>query len=100
MAGQNSNTAAPAAANASAGRPWERPVFQVLPLTLSARLASGSVRIGALRALGAGTVVPLDTPVGEPSRLVADGVVIAAGEVVEIQGHLALRLTRLGEDGE
>lgn len=95
MAEGNARTPAPAAA-----RPWERPVFQVLPLTLSARLAEGHVRIGALRSLVPGTVIDLATPVGEPSRLVADGVVIAAGEVVEIQGHLALRLTRLGEDEE
>ena len=82
----------------NSGRPWERPVFQVLPLTLSARLAMGRVRIGQLRALAPGAVIPLDTPVGEPSRLVAEGTIVAAGEIVEIQGHLALRITRLEDE--
>ena len=92
---RNGGSGAPATA-----RSWDRAVFQSLPLTLSARLAAGSVRIGQLRAIGAGSVIPLETPVGEPSRLVAEGVVVASGEIVEIQGQLALRLTRLGQDDE
>lgn len=79
-------------------RSWERAAFQGLPLTISARLASGRVRIEQLRAIAPGAVLPLETPVGEPARLLAEGVVIAAGEVVETQGILALRLTRLGAE--
>jgi type III secretion protein Q len=86
--------------NGALAKTWERGVFQSLPLTLSARLAAGRVKVGQLRSVVPGTILPLETPVGEPSRLVAEGVVVAAGEIVEIQGHLALRLTRLGHGGE
>ena len=40
----------------------------------------------------------LDTEVGEPARLVANGVEIGAGEIVEVEGRLALRVTRLGRE--
>ncbi len=78
--------------------PTVRAAFRRVPLTLSARLAAGRVRVGRLRELASGTILPLDTVVGEPSRLLAEGVVVAAGEIVDVQGRLALRLTRLGVD--
>lgn len=81
-------------------RAADRPTFHELPLVLAARLAIGRARVRALRQLAPGSVLPMETPVGEASRLVAEGSVVAAGEIVEIQGHLALRLTRLGDAGE
>jgi flagellar motor switch/type III secretory pathway protein FliN len=72
--------------------------FDALPITLSARVATGHATLAALRALTPGQVVPLSTPIGDPCRLVADGVEIGAGEIAEIRGRLALRLTRLGHD--
>lgn len=77
---------------------WDGTVFSDLPLSLSARLALGRAKLGLLRRLQPGTIVNLDTQVGEPSRLVAEGAVVASGEIVEIQGHLALRLTKLGDE--
>lgn len=75
-----------------------RPEFAALPIALSARIATGCARLAALRELAPGQLLPLATPVGEPCRLLADGAVIGAGEVVEVRGQLALRLTRLGQD--
>jgi flagellar motor switch/type III secretory pathway protein FliN len=75
---------------------WTRTEFQQLPLTLSARLAIGRAKLGLLRYLETGDVVPLETHVGEPSLLIAEGTPIGAGEVVEIRGRLCLRVTRLG----
>ncbi|MCU0223290.1 MAG: FliM/FliN family flagellar motor switch protein [Acidobacteria bacterium] len=75
-----------------------RPELAALPIALSARIATGRARLAALRELAPGQLVPLTTPVGEPCRLLADGAVIGAGEVVEVRGQLALRLTRLGQD--
>lgn len=72
--------------------------FRSLPLALSARLAQGRISLAELRDLEPGGVVPLDTPVGEASQLVAAGVPIGRGEIVEIQGRLELRLTELGSE--
>lgn len=72
--------------------------FNALPITLSARVATGRATLAALRALTPGQVVPLSTPIGDPCRLVAEGVEIGAGEIAEIRGRLTLRLTRLGHD--
>lgn len=94
--------AAPSAASSATtpaeagGLDWARPEFQPLPLTLSAQIARGQVRLGALRRLEPGELVPMDTQVGEPSQLVAEGTPIGSGEVVEVGGRLCLRLTRLG----
>lgn len=79
------------------GALFARTAFRAMPLRLSARLASGRVRVGRLRELGPGDVLPLDTVVGEPARLLAGGVVVGAGEIVEIHGRLALRITRVGD---
>lgn len=72
--------------------------FGALPIALSARIARGRARLGELRELAPGRIVPLATPLGEPCRLVAEGAVIGAGEIVEVRGQLALRVTRLGRD--
>lgn len=75
---------------------WHRPEFAGLPLAFAARLARGSARLGRLRQLAPGDVVTLDTLVGEPSWLIAEGVAVGAGEIVESGGRLCLRITRLG----
>lgn|GEM_PF-5448217 len=79
---------------------FSRPEFQELPLELSALLAKGVGSLGEIRDLEVGSQIPLDTQVGDPAWLVAGGQAIAAGEVVEVQGRLAFRVTRLGEDHE
>lgn len=100
MGGLKSPAGGPEDACKRVSEAWRKALGERLPVNLSARLATGSVRLAALREMGAGAVVPLSTPVGEPARLVADGVVIGAGEIVEIQRRLALRLTRVGDGHE
>jgi len=69
-----------------------------LPIALSARIAAGRASLAELRELAPGQVLPLETPIGEPCRLIAEGAVIGAGEIIEVKGQLALRVTRLGRD--
>ncbi len=78
------------------GPDFGRDGFQALPLTLSARLACGETPLSELRLLEAGSVVALETQVGEPAELIAEGRQIGAGEIVEIKGVLSFRITRLG----
>jgi flagellar motor switch/type III secretory pathway protein FliN len=86
---------------ASPGTPSARRTgFSAIPLVLSARLATGTAPLLDLRSVAPGGLVHLETPVGEPARLMAGGAVIAAGEIVETKGRLALRVTRLGSDDD
>jgi type III secretion protein Q len=72
--------------------------FSTLPIALSTRIAAGRASLAELRDLAPGQLLPLETPIGEPCRLIAEGSVIGAGEIVELKGQLALRITRLGRD--
>lgn len=75
---------------------WNRREFRDLPVQISARIATGTTLLGTLRQLSSGDIVPMETQVGEPSQLTAEGTAIGAGEIVEVGGRLCLRLTRLG----
>ncbi|MDQ7007285.1 MAG: FliM/FliN family flagellar motor switch protein [Acidobacteriota bacterium] len=75
---------------------FDREEFHALPLNIAARLAEGRVTLASLRMVESGSLIPLETQVGEPSHLIADGAVIGRGEIVEIKGQLAFRVTRLG----
>lgn len=75
---------------------WNRREFRELPVQLSACIATGTTLLGTLRRLSSGDIVPMQTQVGEPSQLTAEGTAIGAGEIVEVGGRLCLRLTRLG----
>lgn len=76
---------------------FRRVEFQELPLKLSARMASGSSTLAELRELLAqGSLIPLETRLGEPAQLLANGQPIATGELVVLQGRMSFRLTRLG----
>ncbi len=75
---------------------FDREEFHALPLRIAARLARGRVSLASLRMVEPGSLIPLETQVGEPSHLIAEGEVIGRGEIVEIKGQLAFRVTRLG----
>ena len=90
--------AGPASSGATHAASFVRREFDALPIALSARIAAGRASLAELRNLAPGQVLTLDTPIGEPCRLIAEGTVIGAGEIVEVKGQLALRVTRLGRD--
>ncbi len=98
MAEPKTPSAGTAAADATPPRPdpFARPELQPVPHTLTVRLAKGSRTVGDLVRLEPGDLVPLATPVGEPSLLLAGGAVIASGELVEIKGKLEFRVTSVG----
>lgn len=69
-----------------------------IPLALSAQLATGSAGLGQLlKQLKPGELISLETPLGEPAYLLANGARIAAGEIVAVEGKLQFRVTHLGE---
>ncbi len=91
-------TPGPGPSDAARAAAFVRREFSALPIQLSARIAAGRASLSELRGLAPGKVLPLETPIGEPCRLIAEGAVIGAGEIVEVKGQLALRVTRLGKD--
>jgi type III secretion protein Q len=98
-AASGSGSAAPSSSpDATRNVAFARREFGALPIALSARIATGRASLAELRDLSPGRMLPLETPIGEPCRLVAEGAVIGAGEIVEVKGQLALRVTRLGRD--
>jgi len=103
---QSGNAAAPGDRGAAPGERrgstprFAREELHALPLRLSARIALGRARLGELLRLRPGAIVPTATPVGEPSRLVVEGVPVGRGELLEIKGRIAFRVTGLGDDDD
>jgi flagellar motor switch protein FliN len=66
-------------------------------VTVTAELGRVTRSIGEILKLGVGAVVELDRPVAEPVDLLVQGVRIARGEVVVVQGRFAIRITELAD---
>ena len=66
-----------------------------LNVTLSARLGATSQPLGAVLSMQPGTIVDLGRGADAPIELVANGVVVAYGEVVAVGSSLGVRVTGL-----
>lgn len=64
-------------------------------VTVSAELGRAVLPIGDLLKLGAGSVVELDRQLSEPVDLIAQGVLIARGEVVVVDDCFAIRIKEI-----
>ena len=71
--------------------------FQEIKVTVSADLGRASVPLQTLMNLGQGSVLELDREIGSPVELVAQGVALASGEVVVVNGCFAIRVTKVYE---
>ena len=69
------------------------------PVTLTFELGDLTLAAGELAQLDAGFVFPLRAPLARPVVIKANGVRFGAGELVEIDGALAVRLVEGGGDG-
>jgi flagellar motor switch protein FliN/FliY len=64
-------------------------------VTVSVELGRVLTTIGNLLSLGAGSVLELNRPLSEPVDLVADGVLLARGEVVVVDDCFAVRIKEI-----
>jgi flagellar motor switch protein FliN len=71
-----------------------------IPIELSVELGKANKFIREVLDLGPGSVVELDRLVGEPVDLLANGRMIAKGEVVVVDEYFGIRLTAITEKGE
>ena len=85
----------------SIGEPGDASIkrFYDVNVTISAELGRVTVPIGELLQLGEGAVVELNRSVNAPIDLVAQGVLIARGEVVVVDDCFAVRIREIEANG-
>lgn len=71
--------------------------FQEIKVTVSADLGRAEVPIQTLMSLGEGSILELNREIDSPVELVAQGVPLACGEVVVVNGCFAIRVTQVYE---
>jgi flagellar motor switch protein FliN/FliY len=64
-----------------------------IPITLTMELGRLRISIRELLQLNQGSVVKLDRPAGEPLDILANGCLIARGEVVVVNERFGVRIT-------
>lgn len=71
--------------------------FQDIRVNVSADLGRAEVPIQTLMNIGEGSVLELNRSIDSPVELVAQGVPLACGEVVVVNGCFAIRVTKVYE---
>ncbi len=66
-----------------------------VPLEVTAVLGTSNMKVSQLLKMGRGAVVQLDRSVGEDIEIKANGNLIARGEVVVVEDHLAITMTKI-----
>ena len=66
-----------------------------VPLEVTAVLGTSQMKVSQLLKMGRGAVVQLDRSVGEDIEIRANGNLIARGEVVVVEDHLAVTMTKI-----
>ena len=66
-----------------------------VPLEVTAVLGTATMKVSQLLKMGRGAVVQLDRSVGEDIEIKANGSLIARGEVVVVEDHLAITMTKI-----
>jgi type III secretion protein Q len=76
-----------------AGTPINNP--DQLPVQLTFEVGRSEITLGELRTLGAGSVLELGRSVAEPIRISAQGRPVGLGELVDVEGAVGVKVTRL-----
>lgn len=66
-----------------------------VPLSVHAELGRTKMLVKDILRLGVGSVIELEKETGEPVDLLVNNKMIARGEVVEIEGNFAIRVTEI-----
>lgn len=66
-----------------------------VPLEVTAVLGTANMKVSQLLKMGRGAVVQLERTVGEDIEIKANGNLIARGEVVVVEDHLAITMTKI-----
>lgn len=66
-----------------------------VPLEVTAVLGTAEMKVSQLLKMGRGAVVKLERAVGEDIEVKANNNLIARGEVVVVEDHLAITMTKI-----
>ena len=66
-----------------------------IDIEVYAVLGTASMQVSQLLKIGRGAIIELDTGVGDPVDILANQHLIARGEVVVVDDHLAVSLTKI-----
>ncbi len=69
--------------------------FADIKIMVSAELGRTQVSIEKLLQLGKGNVLELEREIDQPVEIIAQGIALACGEVVVVDGHFAIRITEV-----
>ncbi len=72
----------------------ERPDIQALPLRLLVVLGQKEFTLAEIQSLSSGTVVELNVAKSDPVRLMVNGRILGEGELVDVDGSLAVKVLR------
>ena len=78
---------------AGAARPLSR--FYDVKVTVTVELGRTSIPLSEMLKLNEGSLVELNRAIGEPVDLVADGVLLARGEIVVVNDCYGIRITEV-----
>ena len=76
------------------------PDIKTLPLRVQVVLAEREFSLGEIQSLSPGTIVELDTAKNDPVRLMVNGKILGEGELVDVEGNLAVKVLRWRTSGE
>ena len=76
-------------------QPSELSRFQNIKVAVSAELGRAEIPIQTLMNLGEGSVLELNRDIDSPVELIAQGVALACGEVVVVDGCFAIRVSKV-----
>ena len=81
--------------SASDGQPGDLTRIKNIHITVSAELGKAEIPIQQLMGLAEGSVIELDRDIDSPVELFAQGVALASGEVLVVDGHFAIRILQV-----
>jgi type III secretion system YscQ/HrcQ family protein len=76
-----------------------RPAIEALPLRLHVVLGEKEFTLAEVQSLAPGMIVELETTKSDPVRLMVNGKILGEGELVDVEGSLAVRVLRWRSGG-
>ena len=76
-------------------KPSDLPFLEDVELEISVVLGAKQLPLKDILLLKTGSVVELDNLVTEPVEIIANGVVIAKGELVEVENNFGVKITQV-----
>ena len=85
---------APVDAGSEAQPATNKPDLKTLPLRVQVVLGEREFSLGEIQSLTPGTIVELDIAKTDPVRLMVNGKILGEGELVDVEGNLAVKILR------